>query len=128
MNRGEKIVWMSDWCEKHDCSLSLQGECGFGRKCVGVIKHDVYPEYQYDLNEETYEYEHGNDVWIPEDAYHKHPCVAVLGRGEKAEDQLFQWLKWFEENNYKIQSIDQNETDPIKILLGDAYCVRMVKD
>jgi len=83
-------------------TLGLEGECGFGRKCVGVLA-EVYPDYEwYDDNYERID--NNGKVWTPEDAYHKHPCVAVLGRGEEAEAQLFDWLQWFDTNGFKVET------------------------
>lgn len=130
MTREEKKQWMAVWCAKNKLQLELEGECGFGRECVGVLTFGTYPSYHwYDKN--TYEEEDENgEVWTPEDAYHKHPCVAVLGRGEEAEDQLYQWLLWFEENNFKLETgvvDDFQSMSMIEIMLGKDKYVRMVK-
>ncbi len=102
MTHQEKLDWMALWCGRHALALQLEGECGFGRECVGVLSGDVYPDYEwYDSDYERAD-PNGN-VWTPPDAYHKHPCVAVLGRGEDAEDQLYQWLMWFDENNFAVE-------------------------
>lgn len=108
MEHSEKINFLKEWVFKNKAVLLLEGECGFGRECVGITIHDNYIEYDDDAN-----------VFIPEDAYHKHPCVAVLGRGEEAEAQLYDWVKWFEDNDMKPQTtIDSSITHPVQILLG----------
>ena len=130
MNHSDKIQWMVAWATKNKVALDLKGECGFGRECVGVIaKPSGYPEYEW-YNEEDWSREDTNGlVWMPEDAYHKHPCVAVLGRGEKAEIQLYEWLKWFDDNEFIVE-IGNQSVDPrmgqIAIILGKHKYAHMV--
>jgi hypothetical protein len=96
------------------------------RECVGILKSGNYPDYAwYDKDYE--QIDKNGDVWTPEDAYHKHPCVAVLGRGKGAEAQLFDWLKWFDENNFKIETGSQPVKHQIELLMGKGRFVRMVK-
>lgn len=129
LTHEQKVQWMAVWAAKHGLKLELQGECGFGRECVGVSSGRNYPSYEW--YDEEYNRADGNgDVWRPEDAYHKHPCVAVLGRGERAEAQLYDWLKWFDDNGFCVECGGQ-PVDPklgiIAALLGqDEYC-RMVR-
>jgi len=131
MTHEQKIEWMIQWCHKHKARLELEGECGFGRDCVGIIVGEVYPDYNWYDEENNYEEISGNgEVWTPKDAYHKHPCVAVLGRGEDAEYQLYDWLKWFDENGFKIETGFVNMTgamDPILIIMGKHKYSRMVR-
>lgn len=133
MSRDEKIQWMATWAAKNGLQLVLEGECGFGRECVGVSVGGNYPDYEW-YDDETYNREDNNGkVWTPEDAYHKHPCVAVLGRGENAEGQLYEWLKWFDENGFVLETGSQ----PIKpehmgiaalmVALGKHRYARMVR-
>lgn len=105
MNHSDKIVWMTRWANRHGMTLSLEGHCGIGRECVGVVHDGNYPDYN-DWSSDGPSNWATNlpEVWTPEDAYHKHPCVAVLGRGEAAEDQLYQWLKWFDDHNYRLET------------------------
>lgn len=113
MTHEEKRQWMALWATKNNLLLTFEGECGFGRECVGVLTNGQYPEYEW--YDDNYEREDKNgDVWTPENAYHKHPCVAVLGRGENAESQLYEWLKWFDENGFKLET----GTQPIDSKLG----------
>jgi len=94
MDRKTRIAWMAVWAAQNHVRLELEGECGIGRECVGIIaRNESYPNYdKYDKN-----------IFVPEDAYHKHPCVAVLGHGEEAERQLFEWLRWFDDNGYTVE-------------------------
>jgi hypothetical protein len=130
MTRQEKLDWMTSWCAKHGVALELEGECEFGRECVGVLSGDVYPDYEW--YDSDWDRADGNgDVWTPHNAYHKHPCVAVLGRGEDAEDQLYQWLRWFDENNFVVE-VTPAECPPcgfsgLERLLGKHENRRMVR-
>jgi hypothetical protein len=93
MNHELKIKWMEKWAKGNGVYLSLEASCGFCRDCVGITSGGLFPDYGIG---------HGI-VWTPEDAYHKHQCVAVLGRGEEAESQLYEWLKWFDDNNFHVK-------------------------
>lgn len=128
MTHAEKVVWMHDYAKRHEVVLTLEGECGFGRECVGILKNDSYPDYEW-YDEETWERTDPNgDVWIPKDAYHKHPCVAVLGRGEDAESQLYDWLKWFDDNGFKVESgKTEGNFHPVELMMGKDKFQRMVK-
>jgi len=130
MDHQDKINWMIQWAHKNKLRLELEGECGFARKCVGVVNDTVgYPSYEW-FDKKTYKrLDKNGDVWTPEDAYHNHPCVAVLGRGMDAESQLYDWLKWFEDNNFVVETglIQNKEFDLIEIMLGQHEYARMVK-
>ena len=107
MEHSKKIEWMYKYCIENNVVLTLEGECGFGRECVGILLNGAYPDYN-------------DEVWVPEDAYHKHPCVAVLGREESSVDQLFLWLQWFKENNYKPieNKVENPPNDYFSLMLG----------
>jgi hypothetical protein len=128
MTHEEKIDWMFHWAHEQKVVLELKGECGFGREGVGITSDVVgYPDYHW-YNEEYQQIDDNHDVWTPEDAYHKHPCVAVLGRGVGAEEQLYKWLKWFDDNGYSVVTGDiPGVTEPITIMLGQHRYARMMK-
>ena len=73
-----------------------EGECGFGRECVGLTNGNNYVDYNpTDSVNCDYIKEFYNDKFYdiaPADAYHKHNCLAVLGRGEKSIRQLADWV------------------------------------
>jgi len=85
---------------KHKVIFDDEGTCGFGRECVGFTSGDKWIDFN-PHSSATYEpikecqSEH---VSPPDgvDAYHKHDCLAVLGRGEDAVIQLAQWVKHME--------------------------------
>lgn len=124
----DKIKWMKSWCKTQKLNLSLQGECGFGRPCVGVMARDIYPDYVW--HDEKYNrIDPNGEVWVPKDAYHKHPCVAVLGWGEDAESQLYDWLRWFDSNGFSltVKELSSAGMSDIDKALGMHLEVRMVK-
>jgi len=130
MTHKEKLTWMAEYAMKNKAAVYLEGECGLGRECVGLSVNGEYPDYEW-YDDKTYERTDPNgDVWIPEDAYHKHPCVAILGRGEKAESQLYEWLKWFNDNKFIIQELEAsniNKISQVELMMGRATVKRMVK-
>lgn len=130
MTHDDKIAWMAVWAAKNNVQLNLKGEVGFGRECVGITTESNYPAYEWDDPETCERLDNNGEVWIPKDAYHKSPCVAVLGRGEEAESQLYDWLKWFDDNGFKVETGDQ-EMDPklgiIGLMMGKNRYVRIVK-
>ena len=103
----EKYDFMLDFAERNNVILSLNGSCGFGRDCVGILtKDETYPDYdepEYTWDDTPLD---DNAVFVPDDAYHKHPCVAVLGHGEHAEEHLYEWRKWFDDNGYRVQCVE----------------------
>jgi hypothetical protein len=88
-------------CEKfaleHKIIFDEEGECGFGRKCVGFNSGDSWIDHN-PINNKTYKpikkFACVNAM-PPEgvNCYHKHNCLAVLGRGEEAVIQLATWVK-----------------------------------
>jgi hypothetical protein len=134
MTHDDKLKWMREWTERNGVTLELNGECGIGRECVGIIVSDLYPDYEwYDSNWDRID--PNGEVWTPPNAYHKHPCVAVLGRGEDAEDQLYEWLRWFDDNGFVLEMgktpMDPRWEDPkwkdLGFLLGKGRYARMVR-
>lgn len=127
-SHDEKIQWMKNWCIKNECDLNLEGECGFGRDCVGIICKQVYPDYEW-YNKGFDRIDDNGDVWTPDDAYHKHPCVAVLGHGEKSENQLYEWLKWFDEYNFilEVSNVEDGSMVDAGFSINGGYKVRMVR-
>lgn len=128
-SHAEKIAWMHKYAESLGCTLNLEGECGLGRECVGIIKEDKFPDYEWH-NEDYERIDDNGDVWTPQHAYHKHPCVAVLGRGTPAESELYDWLRWFEANGFVLDSGNQPinpHLGAIAIMLRKHRFVRMVR-
>lgn len=131
MTHEEKRQWMAMWAAENELLLTFNGACGMGRECVGVLANEHYPDYRWYANEQDEESSDDNGyVWTPEDAYHKHPCVAVLGRGEDAESQLYEWLKWFDDNGFKLEkglNTLSKDLSAIALLFGKHKFQRMVR-
>ena len=128
MTHKEKLTWMAEYAMKNKSAITLGGECGFGRKCVGLLVSGTYPDYEW-YDEDYNKVDPNGDVWTPKDAYHKHPCVAVLGRGEEAEAQLYEWLKWFDDNDFVVKEVPNPKSNlsQIELIMGRATEKRMVK-
>ena len=102
----EQIIWAND----NGCTIT-SGECGFGRPCVGLLQGANWVDYPYDFPYDK----------VPDLAYHKHDCVAVLVEGDdEAESwrQLSGWLDTIIADGWKVKSIDKVDPDIFSVLLG----------
>ena len=115
---SEKIAYMVEWAAKGGALLEINGEVGFGRPCVGICKGSSYIDYSYD-----------DDIWHPEDAYHKHDCLAVLVRGEREDalEQLYQWVKWLDENGWTIRTESRRPENELDLLFHGVESSKIVK-
>ena len=131
MTHEEKIFWMQEWCYKNNLALALEATCGLFRPCVGVLHacEEVFPDYMW-YDDDYNRIDNNGEVWVPQDAYHNHPCVAVLGRGVEAEEQLYEWLKWFDENNFVLEEnyLDTSNMNPMEIILSYHCQIRLVRN
>ena len=130
MTHEEKIAWMKEWCYKNNLTLDLEATCGLFRQCVGVLHAcGVFPDYMW-YDDDYNRIDNNGEVWVPQDAYHKHPCVAVLGRGVEAEEQLYEWLKWFDENNFVLEEnyLDTINMKPIEIIFSYHCQIRLIRN
>jgi hypothetical protein len=134
--RHRKIVWMAVWAANNGLQLVLDGEVGICRKCVGVSANDQYPSYYWykegGYDDEVDRIDNNGRVWYPKDAYHKHPCVAVLGTGIEAEDQLYKWLRWFDKHGFVVEKgFNERPKDRpyevVEIIMGKHTYARMVR-
>lgn len=105
MNKNEKNI--QEFANQHKLIFEDEGECGFGRECVGLIdKRGSWVDYNpcshpnYEPIEELND-ERLDDI-TPADAYHKHDCVAVLGRGDEAIKQLSEWVDELKKLNVEL--------------------------
>jgi hypothetical protein len=129
MTHQEKINWMANYAVKNKVVLDLEGEVGFGRECVGITMGGTYPDYVW-YDDEYERIDNNGNVWTPKNAYHKHECVAVLGRGEEAEAQLYEWLKWFDNNGFVVErtaNVNAKNLYPFELLMGKHEHFRMVR-
>jgi len=128
ISHRKKIEWMATWAAKNHVQLELEGQCGFRRECVGIIAEGHYPDY-YWYDDDYNRIDNNGKVWVPPDAYYKHECIAVLSRGKEAEEQLYKWLKWFDENNFVVEKTPQTyeQRGLLNALFHGLYHVKMVK-
>ena len=83
---------------------------------MGVLKDSTYLDY-----------EDQRGIWTPEDAYHKHDCVAVLGHGDDALEQLYQWAKWLDENRYGVEDVYRQPASNIDLVFHGISTPKLVK-
>lgn len=87
---------IQEFADRFNLIFNEEGFCGLGRECVGLGNGTHYVDYNpidgatFEAIPEFYS-EKLYDI-VPEDAYHKHDCLAVLGRGDKAIRQLSEWV------------------------------------
>ena len=108
------------------------GEVGFGRKCVGLTNGNNYVDYNptqfpdYDYVEEFYD-ERLYDI-IPENAYHKHNCLAVLGNEETSIIQLSEWIDKLKELGAVVQKYKTGATGMQALFTGtENYAIKLTK-
>lgn len=110
-----------------------EGECGFGRECVGLTDGNNWVNYN-PTHAETYEdiegfYDERLFEIAPKDAYHKHYCLAVLGRGENAIRQLSEWVDKLNELGVVVEEYETGATGIQAMISGTHnYAVRIPKD
>lgn len=92
----EHRINIQEFANKFKVIFEDEGECGFGRECVGLTNGKNWIAYN-PTTSMTFEYikKYYNDKLfeiIPKDAYHKDDCMVVLGRGHGAIIQLSEWI------------------------------------
>lgn len=113
---------IQEFANKHELVFEDEGEVGFGRECVGLLNGDNYVDYN-PMNSVDYDYidsfydERFNDI-TPPDAYHKHTCIAVLGRGEDAIRQLSDWVDKLNEIGVKVDRYPTGATGVQAMISG----------
>jgi hypothetical protein len=123
--REAQIVYLTEWASRYRCSLQLNGEVGFGRDCVGILKDGHYIDTA-DIKGET-AYVAGGEWWEPEDSYHKHDCLAVLGHGDGPLEQLYQWVKWLDGHGYGVEEVYRQPTSNIDLALHGISLAKLVR-
>ena len=108
------------------------GEVGFGRKCVGLTNGSNYIDYNptqfpdYDYVEEFYD-ERLYDI-VPENAYHKHNCLAVLGNEESSIIQLSEWIDKLKELGAVVEKYKTGATGIQALISGtENYAIKLTK-
>lgn len=100
---------IEEFCERFELTFEDEGEVGFGRECVGILKGTNYVNYNpslsggnYDTIKELFDEEFYG--LAPEDAYHKHDCLCVLGRSDESIKQLSEWVDAL--NEYGVEVVE----------------------
>ena len=108
------------------------GEVGFGRKCIGLTNGSNYVDYNptqypnYDYVEEFYD-ERLFDI-VPENAYHKHNCLAVLGNEETSIIQLSEWIDKLKELGAVVEKYKTGATGIQALITGiENYAIKLTK-
>lgn len=120
---------------KHKLILEDRGEVGFGRPCVGFTKLGSYVDWiRRDDNFKEVGGWCSKDVWPPDDAnaYHKHPCMAVLVDGDSDESyeialkQLAKWVRKLNKAKAYVDSYDNNPQSFVEALFkgNKTFCLR----
>ena len=130
----EEITFLRNWAANNKAYFEDEGSVGFGRECVGIVKGDEYPAYRHyeqvpppeylQLVHECAEADPPDGV---EDAYHKHDCLAVLGRGPSAIHQLYVWVKHLEARDIVIGEIRRRQVDMVNLLFHGVTAAVLVK-
>lgn len=103
-------LWLHDWANANNVTFIERGEVGFGRPCVGIVVNDHYVDRWPD---DVFDDEPMHDVYkvaAPEDAYHKHDCLAVLVHNENydsAIEQLFYWVSKLERAGATVTIVER---------------------
>jgi len=89
------------FADKHGIIVQEEGECGFGRPCVGLIQKGSGNYVDYNpLDSINYEpiYDEDDRFYAPDgvNSYHKHNCFAVLVDDDNYGEGLTQLNKWIQ--------------------------------
>lgn len=120
-------AYLRQWAADNKVVFEEEGEVGFGRECVGMRDGSNY----LDLYEGASGPYGDDESWretaaLTEppaevtSAYHKHDCLAVLGRGPEAIHELFLWVKNLEANGIGVATLTRTpypESKGIDLLL-----------
>ena len=120
VSRAEQIVYITEWAARYGATLQIAGQVGFGRDCTGVLKDGHYIDTQDAKNETAY-------WWEPEDSYHKHDCLSVLGHGDEPLAQLYQWVKWLDGHGYGIEDTYRQPTSNIDLAFHGISLPKIVR-
>jgi hypothetical protein len=109
--RTVELAALRRWATEHGAVLDLEGECGFGRECVGISVGHQWLDYAAEPSLAP-------PPSVAPNAYHKHECLAVLGRGDGAIHQLFEWVMFIEESGGVVVQYRQPDPHDLAALLG----------
>ncbi len=137
---GAEEAFLRDWASRNKVIYEDEGECGFGRECVGITAGenwiDLGPtttkhfESASGYSDDYEDQEIDEDAYAPEgvtDAYHKHDCLAILGRGPEAIHQLYLWVKNLADHGFSIGRTPRNPKNQIDLLFHGLEYVHLTK-
>lgn len=123
--RAEQIVYLTDWAARWGASLQLAGEVGFGRDCTGIMKDGHYIDTREAKDANAYTED--GEWWQPEDAYHKHDCLAVLGHGDGPLAQLHEWVRWLDGHGWGVGEESRRPSSDIDLFLHGVVLNKLVR-
>ena len=116
-----------DWATQNRVVIT-DGECGFGRTCVGLSAGSYWIDWRANTGSPDYtEIPCAYDGWVPDNAYHKHDCVAVLGDDSGAWNELALWLDAIMEGGWEVIHSDRVPKDSIDLLFHGTTTARLGK-
>ena len=93
--------YLIHWAYREKCVFEEEGEVGFGRECVGMVRDSSYVDLGPHEKQELLVGRPPYWVTVPieeskppegvTDAYQKHDCLCVIGGGDGAVHQLYLW-------------------------------------
>jgi hypothetical protein len=116
-----------EWAAENRVIIT-EGECGFGRPCVGITTGDQWIDWRATTGAPDYRPE--PDPWegfVPPDAYHKHDCVAVLGQDDLAWSQLADWLTAIMDARWIVLHLERTPKDTIDLVFHGLTTARLGK-
>lgn len=130
LKQAKKIC--NNFAVKHKVIFAEDGEIGFMRPCVGFVKGQGYIDYnpRHDISEAEADafFCKEFDQIKPEDAYHKHDCLAVLvhSKASEAIKQLAHWAQELDAIGIEVLPYRRVDTHYIHALLhgGGGYSIK----
>ena len=128
----EMTGYLRGWAQAQGCYFDEEAECGFGREAVGITRKGSFIDLYY-LGEDYRPLPASlspEEVGPPEgvtDAYHKHDCLAVLGRGGGAIRQLYLWVKHLAKQDIRVEDAPRRTAD-LSALMGSRTVPILTKD
>lgn len=115
-----EVAFLEAWARQNGCRFEPEGECGFGRECVGISTGGEYPSYMafdYETLQETHNCPEAAPPPGVENAYHKHPCLAVLGRGPDAIHELYLWVHSLADKGIVVERRSRRVRNSIELMI-----------
>ena len=126
--------YLIHWAYREKCVFEEEGEVGFGRECVGMVRDSSYVDLGPHEKQELLVGRPPYWVTVPieeskppegvTDAYQKHDCLCVIGGGDGAVHQLYLWCWALERRGVHVSKAERQGRDPVDLLFqgfGVAY-------